>query len=286
MLVNAAQNPMKALSDSIRKELYPDMQRLKSITLDELNQVSYKRCVQIGKERFANAADFTFVFTGNIDEATVIPMIEQYIASLPAKGKAESYKDFGGNWREGKRSNIFKRSMEIPSATVFMSEGGKADYNLKNELTYSIADQVLDIVMTEEIREKEGGTYGVSVSTQLNKLPQPNVMLQVYYQTDPDKYEYLNKRIEELVNEFVQNGPSETNMAKVKEYMVKKHQENLRENNYYTNSMRELLVNGIDVCSDYEKVLNSITANDVRTAIGELVKQDNKVVVIMHGIEK
>lgn len=285
-LVNAATNPMMALNDTIRKELYPNMQRLRSLTMEELEQVSYKRCMQIGKERFANAADFTFVFTGNIDESVIIPMIEQYIAALPAKGKAEMHKDFGGKWREGFRNNIFKRGMEIPSATVFMAQGGKVDYNLKNKIVYSIASQVLNIVMTEEIREKEGGTYGVSVSTQVSYLPQPNAMFQIYYQTDPDKYEYLNKRIEELVNEFVQNGPSETNMAKVKEYMVKKHQENLRENNYYTNSMRELIINGLDVNTDYEKVLNSITANDVRAAFADLLKQGNKVIVVMHGIEK
>lgn len=286
VLANAATNPMKALNDSIRKELYPNMQRLGSLTLDELNQVNYKRCMQIGKERFADASDFTFVFTGNIDESTAIPMIEQYIAALPAKGKKETYRDFGAKWREGVRNNIFKRGMEIPTATVFMAQGGKVDYNLKNKLVYSIADQVLDIMMTEEIREKEGGTYGVSVSAQVNKLPQPNVMYQVYYQTDPDKYEFLNKRIEEILAEFIQDGPSATNMAKVKEYMVKKHTENLRENRYYSNCMRELLVNGLDAFTDYDKVLESITANDVRLAMDNLVKQGNKVIVVMHGVEK
>lgn len=77
--------------------------------------------------------------------------------------------------------------------------------------------------------------------------------MQVYYQTDPDKYEYLNKRIEEIINDFVVSGPSAENMAKVKEYMVKKHKENLRDNGFYAGVMRELLVNGVDMCTDYER---------------------------------
>lgn len=286
MLVNAEINPMKALNDTIRKELYPNMCRLKSLTLNELDKVNYKRCMQIGKERFANAADFTFVLTGNIDEKTVIPMIEQYIAALPAKGNAETFKDFGATPNKGIHDNVFKHPMEIPTATVFLANNGSADYSLKNKLAYSIASQVLDIVMTEEIREKEGGTYGVSVSAQVNKLPQPNVMFQVYYQTDPDKYEYLNQRIHEIITDFVQNGPSAVNMDKVKEYMVKKHQENLRENGYYARSMRELLVNGIDTFTDYEQVLNNLTANDIRTIFADLLKQNNHIKIVMVGKAK
>lgn len=286
MLANAATNPMKAFSDTLRRTIYPIMPRMKSLTAEDLQKVNYARCMQIAKERFANAADFTFVFTGNIDEATFVPMIETYIASLPAKGKKETYKDFGGLAKDGVCNNVFKRDMEIPMATVLMAYHGKAEYSLKNELTYSIADQVLDILMTEEIREKEGGTYGVSVSASLNNLPTPNVMMQVYYQTDPDKYEYLNKRIEEIINDFVVSGPSAENMAKVKEYMVKKHKENLRDNGYFAGVMRELLVNGVDMCTDYEKILNSITADDVRNVIANILKQGNTKKVIMHGISK
>lgn len=286
MLMNRELNPMKALNDTIRKSIYPDMERLKSLTLADLDKINYKRCMQIAKERFANAADFTFVLTGNIDEATIIPLLEQYIASLPAKGKKEVYRDFCGAPLDGSRTNIFKKEMEIPTATVFMNAKGAAEYNLKNDIAFSIADQILDIVMTEEIREKEGGTYGVSVGASLNRVPSPFVTLQVYYQTDPDKYEYLNKRIEEIIADFAQNGPSAVNMDKVKEYMLKKHQEYLRENNYYAGSMRELLINGVDQVTGYEELVKSITADDVRLVIANLMKAGNNVKVVMHGIQK
>lgn len=286
MLMNAATNPMKAFNDTIRRTLYPNLPRLQSLSQEDLDAVDYKRCMQIGKERFANAADFTFVFTGNIDESTVIPMIEQYIASLPAKGKKEDCRDFGGSRLAGVRENIFQREMEIPTATVFMDYNGKETYSLRNQLIYSIADQVLDIVMTEEIREKEGGTYGVSVNSQLSNLPKPSVSIQVYYQTDPDKYVHLNNRISEIIDEFVVVGPSAENLAKVKEYMMKKHQEHLRDNGFYAGAIKEFLSTGVDKCTDYEKVLNSITAEDIRTVVANLIKQKNSSKVILHGIAK
>ncbi len=286
MLVNAATNPMTALSDSIRRTLYPAIPRLRNLTVEEVDKIDYAHVMKLAKTRFANAADFVFIFTGNIDEATFIPMVEQYIASLPAKGKKEKYIDFGGSMRNGARENVFIREMETPMATVFMGNNGSVSYDLKHKLIYSIADQILDIIMTEEIREKEGGTYGVSVSANLNKLPKPNVVMQIFYQTDPDKYEYLNKRIDEIINQFVKEGPSAENMAKVKEYMNKKHKENLRENSYFSRTMGEYLYNGVDDCVGYEDILNSITANDVRDAIADLLKQGNSAKVIMCGKAK
>ena len=286
ILTNAASNPMTAFSDTLLKEFYPEIPRLKSFTTDEVEKVDYNRIMQIAKERFANAADFTFIFTGNIDETTFIPMIELYLASLPAKGKAEIFKDFGASPRKGVRENIFSREMETPIATIFMNKFGDVTYNLKNELTYSIAGQVLDIMMTEEIREKEGGTYGVSISADINTLPKTSGSMEVFYQTDPDKYEYLNQRIEEIIAGFAKSGPSAENMAKVKDYMIKKHQENLRENSYFAAALKTILLHNQDMLTDYEKILESITAEDIRLAIDNLLKQNNNVKVIMKGIQK
>ncbi|MBQ1638022.1 MAG: insulinase family protein, partial [Bacteroidales bacterium] len=106
------------------------------------------------------------------------------------------------------------------------------------------------------------------------------------YQTSPESYERLNKRIEELLGEFVQNGPSETNMKKVKDYMHKTYQENLRQNGYWSGEMYYWTKLGIDEVTDYEKVLDSITTEDVRKAIDNILKQRNQTRVIMYGATK
>src|SRR3712207_8353627 len=46
----------------------------------------------------------------------------------------------------------------------------------------SFLDQVLDMVYTEEIREKEGGTYGVSCRGGLSKYPKERLTLQIVFQ--------------------------------------------------------------------------------------------------------
>jgi zinc protease len=183
---------------------------------------------------------------------------------------------------------IFPKDMEVPMAVVVYMESADGEYNLRNDLTMDIAGQILDIIYTEEIREKEGGTYGVSTSGGYNYsyVPETQSYLQIVYQTSPEDYTRLNKRIEELLAEFAQNGPSEANLTKVKDYLHKKYQENLRENAFYNAVLTGYLRYGVDQLTDYEKVLDSITAQDVAKAIRDLLAKDNQTLVIMYGETK
>ena len=286
-LLNAEKQPMTALQDTLTRALYNNNPRATQMKAADVDNVDYARVMQIAKERFANAADFTFIFTGAIDEQTMLPLIAQYIGSLPAQGKKEKAREVGMGFTKGMQDKVFAKEMEVPMAVVVYMETAKGKNNLKNDLTLDIAHQILDIIYTEEIREKEGGTYGVSTAGGLNQRPkETDAYLQIVYQTSPESYERLNKRIEELLGEFVQNGPSEANMKKVKDYMHKTYQDNLRQNGYWSGEMYYWNKFGIDEVTDYEKVLDSITTEDVRKAIDNILKQRNQTRVIMYGATK
>jgi zinc protease len=286
-LLNAEKQPMTAFQDTLTRALYNNNPRVTQMKAADVDNVDYARVMQIAKERFANAADFTFIFTGAIDEQTMLPLIAQYIGSLPAQGKKEKAREVGMGFTKGSQDKVFAKEMEVPMAVVVYLESGKGKNDLKNDLTLDIAHQVLDIIYTEEIREKEGGTYGVSTAGGLNQRPkETDAYLQIVYQTSPESYERLNARIEELLSEFAQNGPSDANMQKVKDYMHKTYQENLRQNGYWSGEMYFWNRFGIDEVTDYEKVLDSITTEDVRKAIDDILKQRNQTRVIMYGAAK
>ena len=286
-LLNAEKQPMTAFQDTLTRALYNNNPRVTQMKAADVDNVDYARVMQIAKERFANAADFTFIFTGAIDEQTMLPLIAQYIGSLPAQGKKEKAREVGMGFTKGNQDKVFAKEMEVPMAVVVYLESGKGKNDLKSDLTLDIAHQILDIIYTEEIREKEGGTYGVSTAGGLNQRPkETDAYLQIVYQTSPESYERLNARIEELLAEFAQNGPSDANMKKVKDYMHKTYQENLRQNNYWSGEMYFWNRFGIDEVTDYEKVLDSITTEDVRKAIDDILKQRNQTRVIMYGAAK
>ena len=286
MLENQEMNPNTALSDTISRILYGDNLRTQRMKVSDIDKVDDARILEIYKERFANASDFDFIFTGAIDEAVMVPLIEKYIGSLPTTGaKAEKFCDAHVDIQKGKHQNIFEKQMATPSATVFIAYSGKAKYTLKNQFLMSLTKQILNIIYTEEIREKEGGTYGVGVSGSLNDVPKESAALQIQFQTAPELREKLTGMAIDLLNKYVEEGPRQQDLDKVRDYMLKKHAENQKENSYWSGLMYNYALTGFDSNKNYEKILNGITTSDLKKFAKNLLKQGNVIEVSMVGVE-
>ena len=285
MLENQELDPQSALSDTIVKEFYNNHPRALNMKAADVDKIDDARILEIYKERFANAADFSFVFTGAIDAAVAIPLIEKYIGGLPAGGKKEKYVDAKMDIQKGQIKNVFDKQMATPSATVYLVYSGKVKYNLKNNLMMSLTKQILDIIYTEEIREKEGGTYGVGTSGTINRVPKESARLLVMFQTAPELREKLTGMAIDLLNKFAEEGPRQQDLDKVREYMLKKFAENQKENSYWDNLMHNSIALGYDGYKDYEKILNSITTDDLKKFAKSLLKQGNQIEVSMVGVE-
>ena len=151
----------------------------------------------------------------------------------------------------------------------------------------SMVNQILDLVYTEKVREEEGGTYGVSVHGNLDKYPREEFSLEIMFDTDPAKREKLMKIIFAEVEALGTNGPSDINLNKVKEYMLKQHAENLKENSYWSGVISSYVKNGIDTLNGLESLINSISAEDIRSFANSLfIKQKNEIEVSMISLEK
>ena len=285
MLENQELDPQSALGDTIVKEFYNNHPRALNMKAADVDKIDDARILEIYKERFANAADFSFIFTGAIDEAVAIPLIEKYIGGLPAGGKKEKYVDAKLDLQKGQIKNVFDKQMATPSATVYLVYSGKVKYNLKNNLMMSLTKQILDIIYTEEIREKEGGTYGVGTSGTLYSVPKESARLLVMFQTAPELREKLTGMAIDLLNKFAEEGPRQQDLDKVREYMLKKYAENQKENAYWGNQMQNYVIDGFDGYKDYEKTLNSITTDDLKKFAKSLLKQGNQIEVSMVGVE-
>ena len=274
-------NPISTLLDTIQQEMYGASPRFLNLKPEMVDQLDYDRILELYKDRFADMGDFSFFFVGNIDIETAKPLIAQYLGSLPSAGRKETVIDRHMDIAKGNIENIFAKEQQTPMATVAMVISGTCQYDLKNNVLMSYLSQALDMVYTEEIREKEGGSYGVSTYGVLNKFPKEMVALQIIYQTDPAKFENLNGIINRELEKMAANGPSEEKMQKIKEYMLKKHADNQKENSYWLNNLHEYFSTGVDNTQDYEALINSITAKDVQQFTANLLKQNNKITVVM-----
>lgn len=284
-LANQEANPMVAMQDTLKKALYMGHPRAISLKADMVDKIDYAKIMDMYKDRFKDAGDFTFIFVGNINQEEVKPMIETYLGGLPSINRKETFRDNKMDMRQGEYKNVFSKQLETPKATVIIVTNGKCDFTLKNQIMMSMLSQILDIVYTENVREKEGGTYGVGTYGSLSKYPKEDAFLQIYFDTDPAKRAKMTDIVLNELNQFAQEGPSAENLSKVKEFMLKKHKENVKENGYWVNMLDDYFWDKADMNTGYDEIVNSITAKDLQEFTKVLLDQNNRVEVSMTSEE-
>lgn len=280
-LENMEANPMVAFQDSIIATTYNNHPRALRLKKEMLDKIDYQKCIDLYKERFKNAGDFTFVLVGNVELSKVTPLLEKYLGSLPSTKKKETFKDLNIENRKGIITNEFYKKQEPAKASVQIIYSGKCKFNLENEVLMSALSQILTIVYTEKVREQEGGTYGVHVNGKVRKLPKETFNLEVYYQTDPAKKNKLTRIIFDEATAMTKACTSETNLTKVKEYLLKRNKENLKENRFWLSNINDYILNGVDMTTNYETIVNKLTTTDIMKFAKSLLDQNNRIEVTM-----
>ena len=284
-LKNKSGNPDAALSDSIQTTTYNHDWREKPFNLEDIKNVNYDRVIEIAKERTANAADFTFYFVGSFDEDAIKPLIEQYIASLPAQpGVKENFKE-GAKVAAGNVKNVFSRAMETPQTTsLVMWHSYDAPYTMENDIKADIAGQVLDVILLKKVREDEGAAYSPHGSAGMTiKGDKPFTQALTYVSMKPEKKDLVINIMRESIND-VANGQIEADaLQKIKEKMLKDYDTNAKSNAHWVNVLNMYKAFNVDTQNGYKEAVNKVTAADVSKFVKEtLVKSNNCIEVTMN----
>ncbi|MDR0988446.1 MAG: insulinase family protein [Prevotellaceae bacterium] len=281
-LESAKANPISSLQDSVQSTLYGSAHpRLVYMQPEMVDEINYDRILEIWRQRFANAGDFTFFFVGNIDSEKDKALIAKYLGALPKEKIHETWKDTHMDIRPGVIKNEYAKKQETPMATVIFVYSGKMPYTAKNSLLMKFMTQILNIVYTEEVREKEGGTYSVNCFGLLDKDPKETALMQIAFQTDPAKKEHLAGIVVSELEKFAAEGPTQERMAKVREYLLKQFANNQKENSYWMNNLLLFDRYGVDFVEGYQAMVNGITAKDIQSFARELIGQGNRIEVTM-----
>ncbi|WP_238296412.1 insulinase family protein [Porphyromonas uenonis] len=284
---NMESNPMVPFQDSLIYALYNNDPQMRRATIAEIEAVDYGRVMQIWKERIADLGDLQLYFIGNVTPEQLIPYLEKYVASVPTKGrKHDMCKELVPAVRQGSMRIDFKKELATPMAMVIAAYTGKLPYTLHNDLAMEVLGGVMDQVYTATVREDEGGTYGVSSGGSISDNPEGETVFQIFYQTDPEKVDRLNKIIYAELDKVAKNGPNKEMFDKTILNMKKDYAENLKKNGYWLDHMVDFFFDGRDFQTDYEKTLNGITPADVQKIAQEILKQDNHIEVIIRDAKK
>ena len=273
-LPNLENDPQKTMQDSLELIYSNFHPRTKLFNAELLNEVSFDDMEKIYRDRIFDAGDFTFFIVGNIDKEVAKEFAVKYIGALEDAPRNESWTDRNVNMPEG----ITERKIEIPfeteKANVVVTYRNDFEYSARTNIYLNILKAVLDLRYTEEIREKEGGTYGVGISTSNGHFPDEEKTLRMSFDTDPEKADYLKSIVFRELEKISKEGPTQEDLDKVTTNMKKNREQSKEHNSYWMNTIYNYYYNGInnDLPDNFEDIVENVTPKDIKKFTAKFIK--------------
>ena len=283
LLPNILNTPDFKLQQEMVKTLYGGNPRQSVISMETIEKANLATIERVYREQlFKDMAGATVYIVGNVDLATLKPLVEKYIGSMPKGKKATQWQETGEHIVKGNVENHFNTAMEMPKSTVLQVYTSYIPYTVKEEVMLDAAKYVLDMIYTETLREEEGGTYGAGVSTGMQKYPEERALIQVYFDTNPESADKLRELAVKGINGLMTDGPTDEQLTRTVENFKKNIPESRITNGWWLNALQMYCnYDGLDYDKEYEAAVNEISAENIQAALKAVLDQGNFIEVMM-----
>lgn len=257
------------------KVMYNNNPRVIELTDEVIAKANLATIERNYRNLFSGVNGATLTIVGNIDLETLKPLVELYFGSLPKSKKTVVNKKNIIGLAKGNIEKTIDLQMETPKSSVLQLHSAYMDITTKKNVIFSIAKYILDMTYTKEIREKEGGTYGVGISMAGTRDPHNRAIIHIQFDTNPEKAQFLNDKAKELLIKFAQEGPTAEELSMAVENLKKNIPESRINNGYWMKALNSWDEYNIDYDKEYEEAVNSVTAEDIKALLQEVLKQEN-----------
>lgn len=242
LVANRSQNPQSVFADRLRALNTGGSYLVRPFTTDTVAALRQDVMTRAYKDRFRNAADFTFLIVGTFDQAAITPLVAKYIASLPSSGtRTASEKPLNFVFPAAVERIRVEKGKEQKSDTVitFFSDTGGT---LEEETIANGAASLLQMRLRDLLREDLGGTYSVSADYS-NILPSPGYgTSSISFGSSPDNAEKLAATVLTEIKRLAREGPTAEDAAKVREQEKRELETSLKQNGYWLGGLQTVIV--------------------------------------------
>ncbi|MCU6432381.1 insulinase family protein [Undibacterium sp. Jales W-56] len=281
---NTMASPESIFNDALISTLFNQHPRLVLTTKPEdFTKIDLDRSMAIFSERFSSAKGLTFIIVGSFEIDQIKPLITAYLANLPTPDIAVTYKDLGVRAVAGIVKTEVKAGTE-QKARVSMNFTGNAHYSTEENLRFHAMIDVMNLRITDILREKLALIYGGNMSGGLGRTPYQNYRIGIMLPCGPDNVDKVIAAMSAEIEKMKIQGPLPSDLSKVKQNWLKERQAQMRTNGYWLGNLQDAVLYGTDMAEilNYEARLNDITVYDIKEAAKLYFNLNNYVQVVMY----
>jgi zinc protease len=236
LLANRMASPEVVFNQAIDAALDQNNPRRQPETVAHVDQWNLTKSLAFYKARFADANNFTFTFVGSFTPETIKPLVETYIASLPATHAHETWRDLGIGLPSGVVEKTIQKGI-APKSEVAIVFSGPFEYDDAHRLALRTMTLLLQSRLLDSIRQELGGTYSITATPDTDKFPKPQYSVRIDWTCDPARTATLVQRVFDEIA-FVKATPlSPDQVARIRESLLREFERNRQDNRYHLNQI-------------------------------------------------
>jgi len=283
-LTNRDADPNAALQDTLFEALYGETIRRGVLPLEEIEALDLARGVEIYRDRFADASDFTYTIVGAFDPDEATTLAQAYLGGLPATDRAEQWRDVAPLPPETVvEEEVYKGEGDRSIVRIVFSGPLEPTQSTKAEL--DVLADVLDIRLREQLREELGGVYSAGVNASVRRLPDPVYFMSISFGADPDRVEELVAATFAEIEALQNDGPAPGDVEKAIAQELSNLEEKLESNDFWLSLLDDYAFYGDEEAIDIEAVkesFDSLTADEIQDAARIYLDSDRYVKVVLY----
>jgi len=254
---------------------------------EDFDKINLDKSIEIFKERFANAADFTFLFVGSFKEEAIKPLLEKYIGSLPSNSKKETFKDLGIRPPARPIDTVITKGAD-PKSQVRIVFTSPVPYNADDAYALRCLSELMDIKLVEQLREEKGGVYGVGATANMSKIPYPYFSFTISFPCAPENADTLSKAALDELKKIINSGVSASDLEKIKEQQKRKLEVDMKQNIFWVNNLFDAYLNGNNPSEivNRQKKIDALTSKMIQDVARKYINFNNYIRTILKPDEK
>jgi zinc protease len=275
VMANQRNTPDAVFSDTIELTMAQHHPRVHLVTPELLDSVDVHRALDIYRERFADASDFTFFLVGSFGLDSVRPLVERWIASLPAQHRREKARDVGIRPPAGLITRTVRKGVE-PKAQTQLFFNGPCTYSFANRYALAALRELLDIRLREAVREDKSGSYGVGVSGGCSHIPYEHFNVSIEFGSAPERVDELVSAVFSVIEEIKAGTVSDSNLSKIREIQLRAHETGLKQNGSWLSTMTDADEDGRDQRDflRYPELVKGLSREQIRDAARAYLRRE------------
>ncbi len=281
---NILVDPQYYFQDQLTRVLDQNHLRSRGIpSLEDIESVEHATVLDIYTERFDNAGDFVFFFTGSFDIATMITLCEQYLGSLPTTDISEQWRDIGIRAPDGGAEKILQKGTEAASR-VFLYLTDEHPYDREDAFLLDKLGKLLDIRLVETLREEQSGVYSIYAASGLVRWPYSYSYGLISFPCAPENVDTLTQATIVEIQKLFAISDDDDDIQKIREQHRQQVEEGLQDNSWWTNVLYSYHIHGIDFREilRYEERLATITAENLSRVARDYLNTDEYIRIVLY----